>query len=122
MQEKNLQLKVLWAEEQNCRILQIKGEINYNNLSVLEQAVEGAARLPEKNIVIDMLELAYISSAGLRILLKLKKDLNQAEKNLVLFGLTEFVREVFHISGFDKIFSIYKNKLSAIESLKENEA
>lgn len=61
----------------------------------------GAPRL-----VVDLSGLEYISSAGLRVLLVVAKKIQQASGKVVLFGLAPNVREVFAISGFDKIFSI----------------
>ena len=50
--------------------------------------------------------LEYISSAGLRVLLVVAKKVQQAKGKMVLFGLVPNVREVFSVSGFDKILAI----------------
>jgi anti-anti-sigma factor len=89
----------------------------------------GAAQLAEENftrmlgsgtphLAIDLADLQYISSAGLRVLLVVAKKVQQAKGKVVLFGLGPNVREVFSISGFDKIFSIQSDSASAVAALR----
>ena len=61
----------------------------------------GATRM-----VIDFENLDYISSAGLRIILKTTKDLKKSEGNIVLCAMQDYVKEVFEIAGFDTFLPI----------------
>lgn len=58
------------------------------------------------HLVLDMNELMYISSSGLRSLLAAAKQIKAAGGTLVLCGLTGVVRQVFQLSGFYTIFEI----------------
>ena len=69
-------------------------------------------------LAIDMSELQYISSAGLRVLLVVAKKVQQAKGKVVLFGLGSHVREVFSISGFDKIFAIEPDAAAAVAAVR----
>jgi anti-sigma B factor antagonist len=53
--------------------------------------------------VIDCRELSYISSAGLRVLLIMKKECNEGVK---LTGITPAVREILEQTAFDSILDI----------------
>jgi anti-sigma B factor antagonist len=55
---------------------------------------------------VDLGGLEYISSAGLGVLLATQKRLMSSGSGLKLVNLQGHVREVFHYSGFDKIFEI----------------
>jgi anti-sigma B factor antagonist len=66
------------------------------------EAMEGGAR----SVVIDFENLDYISSAGLRIILKTTKDLKRTEGNIVLCAMQDYVKEVFEIAGFDSFLPI----------------
>lgn len=55
---------------------------------------------------VDLSGLQYISSAGLGVLLATQKRLMSSGNSLKLVNVTGHVREVFHYSGFDKIFEI----------------
>ena len=69
-------------------------------------------------VVLDMQRVDYVSSAGLRVLLKAAKIARQEGHRLALAGLTPQVQEVFDISGFTAIFTIYESRQRAIESLR----
>ncbi len=66
------------------------------------------------HLAIDLSQLEYISSAGLRVLLVVAKRVQQAKGRVVLFGLAPKIREVFAISGFDRIFAIEADAAAAI--------
>ena len=68
-------------------------------LSLYRQAEEGHII---KSLCIDMKELEYVSSAGLRALLMMKKAL-QSEKSFRVLNMSESVKEIFETTGFDAI-------------------
>lgn len=57
------------------------------------------------DIVLDCTKLVYISSAGLRVLLIMKKDLT----NICLKNVSEDVKEILETTGFDSIVSVDGN-------------
>ena len=59
---------------------------------------EAAAAAP--NIVLDLAELDYIASAGLRALKRLRADVNANGGTLVLRNVQDDVMEVFEMTGF----------------------
>ena len=60
----------------------------------------------------------YVSSAGLRVVLKLAKMLNKIEGNLRLCNLSPTVQEVFEITGFTTLFNILDSEKESIESFQ----
>lgn len=70
------------------------------------------------HLAIDMSKLEYISSAGLRVLLVVAKKVQQAKGKMVLFGLVPNVREVFSVSGFDRIYAIQSDTASALAAVR----
>ena len=70
-----------------------------------------------KKVALDFTELDYISSAGLRVLLGAAKQLRASGGKLGMFGLNQSVREVFEISGFATILSIYKSEAEALGAM-----
>ncbi|WP_407432539.1 STAS domain-containing protein [Methanobrevibacter sp.] len=57
-------------------------------------------------LIMDLTDLEYISSAGLRVLLATKKKLNPENIPFVIRNANESVNEIFAKSGFDKILKI----------------
>ena len=68
---------------------------------LLERLAEG-----ERRVVIDLADVQYISSAGLRVLLLTLNKLRSAGGRLVLCSMGQSVREVFELAGFTTIFTI----------------
>lgn len=58
------------------------------------------------NLIFDFVELEYISSAGLRVLLTAQKKVKSLGTEMEIRGANESVREVFDITGFSSIFNI----------------
>ena len=62
--------------------------------------------IKEEVVIIDMKELEYISSAGLRALLALKKSLSSAKKELEIHNLNPICQEVFKVTGFNNVLTV----------------
>lgn len=67
---------------------------------VLDNSLDGT-----KELVFDMTGLEYISSAGLRVILKAQKAMN-AQGSMKLIGVNDSIMEVFDITGFLDILTI----------------
>ncbi len=77
----------------------------------LTQLIEGG----EAKILVNLEKLDYISSAGLRVLLAAAKRLKTTDGELRVCSLNEIVKEVFDISGFDRILPISASESEALE-------
>lgn len=58
-----------------------------------------------QNLVIDMEKLVYISSAGLRVLLKAQKAMNKQGK-MTVKNVSQDIKDVFEVTGFDELLNI----------------
>jgi len=56
--------------------------------------------------VLDLSKLAYISSAGLGVLLKTHKRLMSSGSGIKLINVSNHIHDIFRYSGFDKLFEI----------------
>ncbi len=59
-------------------------------------------------LILDFSDLAYLSSAGLRVLLSCQKKMNAAKGSMVVKNVNEIIMEVFEATGFDSILTIEK--------------
>lgn len=62
--------------------------------------------ISENVVIVDMKDLEYISSAGLRALLSLKKTLAASKKELEIHNLNPVCQEVFKVTGFNNILKV----------------
>ena len=60
----------------------------------------------EEVVIMDMEETEYISSAGLRLIISLKKDLTSKGKQFELNNMNPVCAEVFRVTGFNKLITI----------------
>ena len=69
----------------------------------------------ERCFVVDMMNLEYISSAGLRSLLSVNQQLKDSNGQIRLCNVSGLVRDVFAISGFESLFSVYNSLADAVK-------
>jgi len=98
-------------------VVKMAGRLDSSTAQAAEDSFTSLLGKPSPYLALDMSQLDYISSAGLRVLLVVAKKLQQAKGKMVLFGLVPNVREVFSISGFDKIFMIETDQDTAVTSV-----
>lgn len=63
-------------------------------------------KVDEPMVIIDASELEYISSAGLRLLISLKKELADKNKTLEIHSLNDVCTEVFKVTGFINVLTV----------------
>ena len=94
----------LKIEKKNAETLALEGRLD--TLTAPEVEAEISAMFPTvQTLTLDMEKLDYISSAGLRVILKTQKALAQ-KAGLKLINVSDNVREVFEITGFSDFLTI----------------
>ena len=84
--------------------LVVAGRLDTQTAPELEKEIDGViGGLAE--LVFDMTGLEYVSSAGLRVILKAQKIMN-AQGSMKLIGVNDSIMEVFDITGFLDILTI----------------
>lgn len=83
----------------------LEGEVNSSNAEEVEKEIDGyLAEGGINSIVLDFDQLKYISSAGLRIIARLK----QTYDDLLLDNMSKDVYEIFEMVGFNDMIEIHK--------------
>lgn len=85
-------------------VLALSGRLDTTTAPQLE--AEFAEVIPAAaELTLDFAELAYISSAGLRVLLAAQKQVNAKQGSMTLINVDESIMEVFEITGFADILT-----------------
>lgn len=87
-------------------VYRIVGRLDALTSPHLESAVGSVLSGGNPRIIFDMEEVTFISSAGIRVVLKTAKQAAAAKGGLAIFGLQSAVNEVFEISGLQKFIPI----------------
>lgn len=100
-------------QEQDVAVVSVKGRMDAVSSPAFEK--EMAVLIAEGNnvLILDLVELDYISSAGLRSILTITKKLKEKKGKLLIARLKGMVKEVFEISGFHSIIPIFESVESA---------
>lgn len=100
-------MKVNIKQDNSTTYISIDGNITSANAGELQEALAGEPGSTE-GVVIDIKELEYISSAGLRVILSLKKRCKNLPFSII--NANEEVMSVFNVTGFAEIMNISQAK------------
>jgi stage II sporulation protein AA (anti-sigma F factor antagonist) len=93
-------------KEGNVTVVSVAGKLDAVTSPAFEQRVRGTIDAGNHAIVVDLTRLDYISSAGLRALLVLAKQVKAKGGKACLANVSSDVRSVFEMSGFGAIFEL----------------
>lgn len=99
-------------------VLKLKGKLATFQCDDIEKEFNQVTEDDVKKIILDMSELTYISSSGLRLILILGQKIKNKSGCLVISSLTDLVFSVFQTTKFDKLFNIVPDIKSAEEMMK----
>ncbi|BAY34164.1 anti-sigma-factor antagonist [Tolypothrix tenuis PCC 7101] len=89
---------------EDVKVAELTGDVDASTAPSVTKEVLPLAE-PESKILLDMTGVPYMSSAGLRMLLSLYRQVTAKEGKLVLVGLTEDIRDTMSVTGFLDFFT-----------------
>lgn len=103
--------------EQDITIIELSGDIDANTAPTVSEKVLPLAT-PGSKIIMDMTNVPYMSSAGLRVLLSLYRQTTNKNGKVVLVGLSEELTDTMSVTGFLDFFKTAENRESGLAELK----
>ena len=91
-------------------IIRVNGDVDASSSIHLDEAMSEAIGAGHAKIMVDCSELNYISSAGLGVFMSYIEELKDKNIQMVLFGLSEKVENVFKVLGLDQLLNIQQSK------------
>jgi anti-anti-sigma factor len=113
---KNLTIQGEWKG--GVLVAQTAGRVDGSNAREFQEALETLLSDNVTALLLDLEQLSYISSAGLRVILLVSRQLQSRDGKLGVCSLSEPISEVFSISGFDKIISTHTAQADALAAFK----
>ncbi|OPH59784.1 hypothetical protein BC351_20090 [Paenibacillus ferrarius] len=101
----------------NTVLLGLNGRLDANTSAGLESAFMKLVEQGNGKFVFNLQGLEYVSSAGLRSLLVAAKMIKVIQGKLALAHMNDHVKDVFEMSGFSTIFSIYETEDEAVQAI-----
>jgi anti-sigma B factor antagonist len=109
-------LEVNFESADNIALVKFSGRIDSMSAGVFGEALCKPLEHGQVNVVADLSDVEYMSSAGLREIVTALKKLKKASGDLRLAGVTARVTEIFEMSGLDTVLKIYHTPNAAIAS------
>jgi len=98
-------------------LITISGRVDSNAAARLEDTLKASTEAQRYCIVMDMQDLEYISSRGLRALVAALKETQEWNRgDLRLCNVPPRVQKVLDLTGFTPLFQIYDNQVDAVGS------
>jgi len=101
---------------QGVTVLTLSGDID-GSTAPIAQAKITEQIVPETGLILDMTNVAYMSSAGLRMLLSAHRTATAKRASIALVGLSENLQDTMAATGFLDFFSTYSSLPAALTAL-----
>jgi len=109
-------LQINVSEMKRVRLFEVAGRVDSVNANEFGAALDQAIKDGKRNLVLDLGGVEYMSSAGLREMVRVLKQVRREGGDVRLAALSERVQEVLELAGLDTIFEIYPTQVEAVGS------
>lgn len=111
----------LKAEELgHALVINVAGHVDSVNMRQFRSGLEQEIQSHDgPAVILDLEDLSYISSAGLRSILLVAEALSRRSKKFALCSLPSSILEIIQTTGFDNIIDVYVSRSSAIDAVAE---
>lgn len=100
----------------DVKVLSVDGRIDANTAQDLQGAVLDTAQGSPK-LLLDLSKVDYMSSAGLRVMLLLHREIQSNDGRVILVGLQDRIRDAMEITGFLKHFAVVPDVQTGVEMI-----
>ncbi|WP_036486340.1 anti-sigma factor antagonist [Myxosarcina sp. GI1] len=106
---------------EDIAVVELAGDVDASTAPQVQQQILPLAQ-PNSKILLDMSQVPYMSSAGLRVLLSLYRQTTAKNGKLVLVGLSEDLQDTMSVTGFLDFFTTGETREAALTELQESVA
>lgn len=99
-------MEITHRVENEIMIIAIKGRLDAATAPIADKTIKKRLKENINRLLFDLKDLDYLSSGGLRVILGAAKEIRRREGKVVLAGLTQYVYEIFEVSGFNSLIPI----------------
>jgi anti-anti-sigma factor len=110
-------MEINTKEESGIVQIEIIGRLDAASASEADETVAAILKEGASKLLFNLGQLDYLSSAGLRVLLAAAKKIRLIEGKVVLCSLTEYVKEIFEVSGFESLIPITDSVETGLKEL-----
>ena len=109
-------MEILEREAGNVNIICLSGRLDAYCSNDVEKKLNSLIDADRVRLVVNLDQLEYISSSGLRVLLAALKKTRKQQGDIRLACLKPYIKEVFDIAGFTQLFTILDTEEATVDS------
>lgn len=106
-------MEITTSTEGSARVLHVKGRVDGLSAPQLDEALQNAIRDKHYKLIVDVSGTEFMSSAGMRALLKARTETQDKKGDLRLAGASHYLLESLKLVGFDKLFKMFDSPAEA---------
>jgi len=110
-------MEIATRKEGGATVVSVKGRIDAVTAPEFEKGLLALIANGDTKLILNFGELEYISSAGLRSILTMAKQLKAKDGKMFFADLQRPVKDVFKISGFGSLFKILDTEEEALRQI-----
>ncbi len=99
------------------RLVKLKGKLDMHGVAEVEKKLASHTEGAGVTLLLDLSQIEYIASIGIRLLLTAAKTLKSHNGRIAVFGASPLVEEVLNLSGLGQIIPIHADFEAALASL-----
>jgi len=107
-------MKIEATQQAGVCIVSVSGSVDSLTSDEAESFLDQQIERGETRLVLDLTDVNYMSSSGLRVLMGTLKSTRQHKGDLYLAGLQNHIHELLDLAGFTSIFKIYSTSTEAV--------
>ena len=108
-------MEVCFNTNENIVIITVEGSIDSKTAGDLQMQILGKVS-ETNNVLLDLYKVDFVSSAGLRVLLLIYRQIKSKNGKVILVGVSDEIRDVMSMTGFINFFSITDTIDNALNS------
>src|SRR5262245_15016047 len=106
------------AVVENITRVKLRGRLDSHGVDQVEAKFTASVAASGRNALVDLSELAFIASMGLRMFIGVKKAVARRGAKMILYAPQPQVNDVFATSSMGLIIPIVENEAEALDALK----
>jgi anti-sigma B factor antagonist len=108
-------MEISTSSFRHCDLLSLRGRVDSATSPQFEQAVKAFTDQSRFRLILNMKEVDFMSSAGLRVLVNAQKTCKRYNRGeVVLTEVPQTIKSALELSGFTPLFKFFDDTVSAV--------
>jgi anti-anti-sigma factor len=114
-------MRLINDTQEATRILALGGEIDLHFAPVLRTLLDEKTAVPNKALVLDLLEVTFIDSSGIAAIIHHLRSATRTSRTFCIGGMSPAVKEIFEIIHLEKAMPVFETRDAALQAIEKDE-